>query len=194
MGTSTGVACPRCKWRATPGSGASFCTPKSGSISPKVNAYDESLLDNPENKFFEPVLKKFRVRREALPLQPPGFQRFGPPVFYQLRHGGSSHEVFIAFRDVTGCRKAAAKAVSVEHNVASWQPASDNSSKRSLFKNCGSQRPVDRSWRSCCRLTADDKRIMLLMGSGAAWMARQLKRRTAFARSLLAAALRPSVL
>ena len=38
-------------------------------MSSKVNVHDESLLlDNPEYQFLEPMLKKLRVRSEALPL------------------------------------------------------------------------------------------------------------------------------
>ena len=87
-----------------------------------VNVYDESvLLDNPEYKFLEPMLKEIQGQGEALPLLNLRdlcwttvcttaacnlrFERFGPPVLYQSRHGGASHEVFTAFRNVTGMHK-----------------------------------------------------------------------------------------
>ena len=80
-------------------------------MSSKVNLYDQRLLlDNPEHKFLKPTFKKLRGQGEALPLLNlhhldwatvfisatcnQQFERFGPPVLYQLRHGGASHEVF----------------------------------------------------------------------------------------------------
>ena len=35
----------------------------------------------------------------------PRFEKFGPPVLFQLRYGGASHEAFTAFLDVAGMQK-----------------------------------------------------------------------------------------
>ena len=97
-----------------------------------MNVYDESLLlDNPEYNFLKPMRKKLRNYGEALPLLNVRyvdwttvfttaacslrFDWLGPPVLYQLRHGGAAHEVFTAIRDVTVCRKSATGAASVGH-------------------------------------------------------------------------------
>ena len=116
------------------------------------------------HKVLEPMHKKLLVRSEAPSLLNLRhldwttifttaacnlrFERFGPPLLCQLRHGGASHEVFTASRDVTG------KGTSGDHVVATRLPASNNSSQRLLLWNFGAKRLVAKSWLSCCRLAA----------------------------------------
>ena len=98
--------------------------PQERGTSSKVNVYDEILLlDDPEYKFLEPVLKKLEIRCEALPLLNLRyldwttvfataacnlrFDRFGSLVLCQLRYASASHKVFTSFRDVTEVQKRA---------------------------------------------------------------------------------------
>ena len=86
-------------------------------VSSKVGEFDETLaLDNPDFGFLGAVFKK--IRRERKPLEPAfdldykswmesfrlagvalQLEALGPPVLYQLRHGGASHEALTGFRD-----------------------------------------------------------------------------------------------
>ena len=172
----------QCDWLATPGFGPSLCTSKSR-MNTEVNAYDDSLLwDKPEYTFLEPVLKRLRARGETLPLLNFDwttvfttaactllFERFGPPGLHQLLHGGASHEVFTAFRDVTGVQEGSrwGSFSGPRRSIAPDACTSRTSMLRGLSPKVGS--PTVGALRN------GDRKIRLLLCSGAALVARQWK-------------------
>ena len=155
-----------------------------------MNVFDESLLlDNPEYTFLEPLLKKLRVRDEALPLLNLPLSRLDDRVHHRsmqspVREVRSASALSVTARRRVArslhrlsrpqreCRKGAAGAASLGHVGTRRLPASHNFSKRPLLENFDSQSPVARSWLSCCRTAT--KEILFLLGSGAALMARHV--------------------
>ncbi len=89
----------------------------------KTREFDETLLvDNPEFGFmadvlalmrggalYEPALEttysKWTAAFARAVATLGGLTRFGPPVLYQLRHGGASHELYTQLRDLLGVQK-----------------------------------------------------------------------------------------
>ena len=135
----------------------------------KVSVYDDSfLLDNPENKFLEPMLKKLRNQGEALLLLDLRclvwtiaacslrFERFGPPVLHQL---GTRRRVARSFHRLSrrdgGAEKGAVGAASVGHVGTKRLLAFHNCSRCFLLENFDGQRRVAPNWLSCCRLVAE---------------------------------------
>jgi len=91
--------------------------------SSKTGEYDESIvLDNDDYAFLSPLLRAMTTGRRADEQLLPGdyqtwagvfgaagvalrLQELGPPVLYQLRHGGASAELLSGQRDVSGIKK-----------------------------------------------------------------------------------------
>ena len=151
--------------------------------SSKVNVYDESLLmDNPEYRFFEPMLKKRRVRGKSLPLlnlryldwttvfTPTTcilwFERFGCSVLDQF-DGSAEKGPLEQLQWATSIREGCP-----HPTVASNALFSRTSMIRGLPPQVGSA--AVGSLRDGVR-TATEEGI-LLSGSGVASMARQWKR------------------
>jgi hypothetical protein len=89
----------------------------------KTGEFDESLIfDNPEFGFFDRILAAATHGRSPTALlfegtyvewaaaftgagMALGLGTLGPPVLYQLRHGGASHELLSGARDINGIKK-----------------------------------------------------------------------------------------
>ena len=132
-------------------------------MSSKANVFDESHpLDTTQSTGSSSLCSRnsgFGARLPLLvisigrPCSPPqratcGSRGLSPPVLSQLRHGGSSHEVFTAFREVTGMQI------------------------RGLSTQIGST-AVCSLWDG---VRTETEAMILLLGSGAALMAGQRKR------------------
>jgi len=97
--------------------------PQEKGVPSKTGQYDESMInDNPEYEFLNVILAQAICDRDPSSQLFPGsylewadvfkqagvavgLQPLGPPVLYQLRHGGASHEVLMGRRTLQELKK-----------------------------------------------------------------------------------------